>query len=71
MARDKEFALKQALVAVLAAARELGVGDQIVAKATAGLVSDNPRYRWLQQSHIKSPVSEIEQTAGWIERQAS
>ncbi|MDA8484443.1 hypothetical protein NNO07_15315 [Pseudomonas resinovorans] len=70
MARDKEFALKHALVAVLAAAIDLGVGDQVIAKATAGIVSDDPRYRWPQQSHLKSPLAEIEQTAGWIERQS-
>jgi hypothetical protein len=39
MARDKEFALKHALVAVLAAAMDLGVGDQVIAKATAGCSS--------------------------------
>ncbi|MFZ6044734.1 hypothetical protein ACFW0H_01220 [Pseudomonas sp. CR3202] len=70
MNRDKEIALKQALVAVLAAARDLGVGDQVVQKATAGLVSDDPRYRWLEHSRGNNPISEIEQAAGWIERQS-
>ncbi|MCY1562958.1 hypothetical protein D9M68_1004250 [compost metagenome] len=70
MNRDKEIALKQALVAVLAAARDLGVGDQVVQKATAGLVSDDPRYRWLERSHGNSPISEIEQAADWTQRQS-
>ncbi|MBD2839684.1 hypothetical protein ID144_21810 [Pseudomonas sp. JM0905a] len=69
MKNDKEIALMQALVAVLAAAKDLGVGDQVVAKATAGLVCNDPRYRWLEQSHSISPIAEIEQTSGWVGRQ--
>lgn len=53
---------------VLAAARDLGVGEQVVQKVTAGLVSGDPRYRWLE--HRNNPISEIEQAADWSERQS-
>jgi hypothetical protein len=69
MKNDREIALMQALVAVLAAAKDLGVGDQVVAKAIAGIVNDDPGYRWLEQSYSISPIAEIEQTSGWIGRQ--
>ena len=56
MASEKEIALKQALVAVLSASKDLGVGEQVVEMATAGLVSDDPRYRWLERTSLNSAV---------------
>ncbi|WP_044874205.1 hypothetical protein [Pseudomonas sp. LFM046] len=68
MARDKETALMQALVAVLTAAKDLGVGDQVVETAVAGLVGNDPRYSWVEHPHFTVTIQEIQRAVEWSER---
>ncbi len=69
MKNEKERVLKQALVAVLSAARELGVDGQVVAKAITGLLGNDPRYSGPENPNANSAASEIAQAAEWVERQ--
>ena len=57
---DKEIALEQALLALVAEAIELGVGATLVDKASAGLIG-NAKYRSVDHPYLGTAVEAIKQ----------
>lgn len=64
MASEKEIALEQALIAVMAAARDLDICRHIAEKAISGLLADDPRYRWVGHPHFTNAIDEIKLASG-------
>lgn len=60
MTTDKEIALEQALLALIAEAIELGVGATLVDKAKAGLLG-HAKYRSVDHPYLSSAIEEIKQ----------
>lgn len=67
MATNREIALEQALVAVVAEAARLGISITLLDKAKAGLLG-HASYRRVEELHVVAAIQELDQVAiGWQE----